>query len=75
MKRLTFMEKVSLFFGYRYLFNNNTKEVHDIKKQHENCQLEYIAAPNKFYGTKKKFEKLKEFYDGCRWCMKEKSKD
>jgi hypothetical protein len=75
MKKLSCCTKLFMFFGYNYLVNNNTKEIHNLKNLHHNCHTDLIAKHNRFYATKKNVDKLLSHYDGCRWCMKDESKD
>jgi len=75
MKKLSWLTKLRIFFGYSYLVNTNTKEIHDLKTPHHNCHTELISKKNRFYATKKDVDDLSSFYDACRWCMKEQSKD
>ena len=75
MVKLTFFQRLAVFFGYRYFINNKTKEIHDLKNKHHNCHIELASKNNTFYATEKDKQALSTFYDGCRWCMKEESKD
>ena len=70
----SFKKNVLKLLGLKYLFNNHTHEVHDITKEHENCRLDKIASHNMFYGTKNDYKGISEFYNGCRYCMKEMDK-
>ena len=75
MRKLSFKEKLLIFFGHRYIGNMRSKEIHDIKNLHPNCHIELISDDNKFYLTKSYKNHLKTVYNGCRWCMKEESTD
>jgi len=75
MKNLTLKQSFFLFFGWRYLANTKSKEIHDLKKSHQNCHLELISKKNSLYITERKKNLLLQSYDGCRWCMKKDSKD
>jgi len=67
MKLINFLRKL---FGFTYIVNENTKEIHDTKNKHHNCHLEVIYQ--KHFITKQTAYKLIESgYNGCRWCMKE----
>lgn len=74
MVKLTFWQKISVFFGYRYFVNNNTKEIHDLKHKHHNCHIELASKNHTFYATEKDKNALETFYNGCRWCMKDEDK-
>lgn len=75
MKDLSFWNRFLMLLGYTYLVNKHTKEIHDLKNPHNNCHVESMSEKNKFLASQKEVNKLLEEYDGCRWCMKEKSKD
>lgn len=75
MKKLSWCTRLAMFFGYKYLVNRNTKEIHDLTNRHHNCHTDLVSKNNRFLATEKDVKALMSFYDGCRWCMKEKSKD
>jgi hypothetical protein len=61
-------------FGYNYLINLRTMEIHSLKNEQPNCKIHLIAKHNKEYITKKRMKRLLDdssLYDGCRWCMKD----
>lgn len=75
MKKLSCLTKLFMFFGYKYLVNNNTREIHNLQNPHHNCHIDLISKKNRFYVTKRRMNNLLSSYDGCRWCMKDKSED
>lgn len=75
MGKLSFKHKLLIFFGYKYLINQRSKEIHNLKHLHPNCHTELISKDNRFYGTKTDKDDLDSFFNGCRWCMKEESTD
>lgn len=65
-------------FGYKYVVNHRSKEIHDLTKEQKNCKLDLMAEDNKQYITKKKRDKLfnaEEPYNGCKWCLTEFNKE
>lgn len=63
-------------FGYKYILNTNSGEVHvedNIKFQ---CSFKYLKKDNKKYLTKRQYNDIKHTYikrhyiDGCRHCNK-----
>lgn len=66
---MNLFEKIKKFFGYNYLVNLNTLEIHDLNNPHTNCKTNLIT--NKKMITKKQLNKyLANGYNGCRWCLK-----
>jgi hypothetical protein len=65
------MNWINKLFGYTYLVNLSTGEIHDLKVGHKNCHIELIAKDHKRYRTRKQVAKLmgKAGFNGCRWCM------
>lgn len=70
--KLTFWQSWYVFWGFGYLVNHRSREIHHISNRQKNCKLEFISDKNKEYVTKKKAILLiKKFnYNGCRWCWK-----
>ena len=76
-KRLRFL------FGYKYLLNINTREIHSLKHTHINCCLPSISNEHKKYLTEKGMLKLIKGqpdsgtfrYNGCYWCLKKYNTD
>jgi len=65
--------KIRRFFGYRYLVNLGSMEIHDLKNNHRNCHIPLITK--KRFITQKGLKKiLLEGFNGCRFCMKEYDK-
>ena len=58
-----------------YLLNIRTGEIHNLKNQQVNCNIDRIANP-KYLSEKEamKHLELSNAYDGCGHCMKEFSK-
>ena len=74
MIKLTFIQNVLFLFGYRYIANKRTKEIHDLQYLNCNCHNELIKS-KKYITTKSKNELLTTDYNGCRWCMKNDDTD
>jgi hypothetical protein len=76
-KRLNCIESIYVFFGYAYLLNTNSMEVHYLPDKTKHCWLNLMNPTNKVYLTEKQFLKyLKDGFNGkpingCRWCLKE----
>lgn len=70
--KLTFWQSFYLFFGFGYLVNHRSREIHRISNRKSNCKLEYISSKNSEYVTFKRAMYLiaKRGYNGCRWCWK-----
>lgn len=55
--------------GEQYLGNINRKEVHDLDKETDNCQIDEIISA----GHDKPFTELStahsRTYDNCHWCL------
>lgn len=61
--------RIKKFFGFKYLVNLNTKEIHDLNNNHKNCHVDLIK--NTKYIRKRKLEKyLNDDFNGCRFCLK-----
>ena len=75
MEKLSFKEKVIVFFGFGYVVNENSKEIHRLSRKHKNCLYNMIGK--RWYVTKGMAEDLilLNGYDGCKWCMKEYNTD
>lgn len=69
------VNKLKVFFGYKYVLNTVTKELHYLKSTKVSCQIPLLV--NYVYLTKKKALKLiKEGkVDGCTHCLKSLSLD
>jgi hypothetical protein len=76
-----FKDKWRKFWGYTYLLNINTGEIHDTKNAKSRCHIEDISKKNKKYLTKKQSEKIlgttvnKKEVNGCRFCNPNKNTD
>ena len=56
----------------RYLANKNKKEIHDLKNEQVNCQINEIKLEHKVpLQTIEDVERwIKKFrYNGCKWCL------
>lgn len=55
--------------GERYCGNTNTKEVHDLDNETDNCQIDEIIQA----GHDRPFNYLSDAknvgYDNCHWCL------
>ena len=66
MKRCKLLE----YFGFRYIINKNTGEIHDLDNEHKNCHIGMMRKAK--YITKAKLFKLLKSgkANGCRYCLK-----
>lgn len=66
----SFKEIWLIFFGFGYLANHRSKEIHRLYFKHQNCHIELISDKNSEYITKRQAKRLikKYGYNGCRWC-------
>jgi hypothetical protein len=74
MKRMIFT--LARIFGYRYLINHASREVHDLANEHVNCHI--LEIKDREFARRKRAVALLDMvseYNGCRWCMKEKDTD
>lgn len=62
-------------FGFTYLVNLNTKEIHNLDCDNRKCRLKMITK--KRYVTKKTMLKMcaSEGYNGCSKCNKQLDRD
>ena len=61
-------------FGFRYLVNVRSGEVHDLANQKVNCLLHMMNDDNKMFVGKKKAKRMmkdNDFYNGCKQCNKD----
>lgn len=61
-------------FGYKYLLNINTLEIHSLKNKTKACRIDMMAKHNKQYLTEKQMKKLLDgnsLHNGCRYCLRE----
>jgi hypothetical protein len=65
-----------IWLGWRYAYNANTYEIHDLKNTHKNCKLDYISKKNWKYLRAIDMQVMfaDDEADGCRWCMKDQNK-
>lgn len=64
-------------FGYSYLLNKNTLEMHSLKNETKACRFDMMAKHNKQFMTKRQKNKLltgDTLHNGCRYCMEEEDK-
>lgn len=73
--KLTLVEKVMVFLGYKYVLNKRSDEIHRLDNKHKNCGLQFMSKCNKQYITEKQKDVLfaDGDTDGCRWCWNEKN--
>lgn len=64
------VSKIRLFFGYRFVLNTVTREIHDLSNTKKQCQIKLLV--NYKYITKRKALKLIKSgkADGCIHCLK-----
>lgn len=61
------------FFGYKFIVNSKTKEIHRVKVLQSNCRIECLR--NGYYTTKRRANKLlNDGFNGCRYCFKEEDR-
>lgn len=74
--KLSFKEKWFLFWGFPYLMNVKTGEVHFLPKKTAQCGIDNMARHNKRYLTRAGFKRVMAAkpplinINGCRWCNK-----
>lgn len=64
-------------FGYKYVLNTRSREVHLLDSTNKACGIEKMADHNKMYISERKFQKMLKSgeVNGCRFCMKDKDND
>lgn len=67
MKKL--WNKIMKLFGFKYLVNLKTNEIHDLSVPHVNCKTDMIRY-KKYINEKELTKLLNDGYNGCRFCMK-----
>ena len=57
--------------GYKYIVNENSKQVHYVKNLHKNCFIKSMS--NARYVREEEAQRLIRSlkYDGCVWCMRD----
>ena len=75
MEKLTFKEKLIVFFGFGYVVNESSKEIHRLSRKHKNCL--YNMMGKKKYTTREGAYRLifEDGYNGCRYCWNEMDSD
>jgi len=73
--KLTLCERWMLWWGFPFVLNIRSKEVHSLRSKHQNCGLNLMAKKNKVYLSGSHAMRLldKKKVDGCRWCLSEKN--
>lgn len=62
------------FLGFKYVLNTKSKEIHNVKNLHKNCNFESLKHGK--YISKRKMQKLtKDVSKLCRWCNKKKKQN
>lgn len=59
-------------FGFKYVINRNTNEIHKLSNLKTNCHVELMTNKMKVKNSK---EWLKNGYNGCRWCYSDANTD
>jgi hypothetical protein len=73
--KLTFREKVMMFWNLNYRVNHLSKEIHNLKNKHVNC-LKSAKKNTNYVSEQRAIELMQgKEYNGCRWCWKEKDTD
>lgn len=69
-----FKLKAVKVLGAKYIVNNRTSEVHDVKNLKKMCRVKLMTKTSVLYREKalERREKENPDLDGCRWCNKEK---
>ncbi|HAQ19618.1 MAG TPA: hypothetical protein DCR40_10365 [Prolixibacteraceae bacterium] len=70
---ISLKEFLLIIFGFGYLVNHRSKEIHRVTEKHRNCHLNHISGKTSEHITKRKALKLikNNGYNGCRWCWPE----
>jgi hypothetical protein len=74
-------ENLMKMFGYSYLLNLNTGEVHDLKNPKPSCGVDKMSKKNKKYLTISDYLKIEDTIinhhkvNGCRFCLAENDTD
>lgn len=74
-------EKLMKTFGYSFLLNLNSGEVHNLNNPKPTCGVDKMSKQNKKYLTKSDYMKIedtlinKKKVNGCRFCMSENDTD
>ena len=71
------MNWLRFLFGYVYLVNTHTREVHNLRRERGNCRIDLISPKNQKFVKRARAEKLIAGgnFNGCRWCMGESDTD
>ena len=56
-------------FSEKYLGNKSTKEVHDLDKETNNCQINEIIASGNAVPFSTLAAAKSAGYDNCHWCL------
>ena len=61
---------IMIFFGFPYLINVNTKEIHDLRRKTKQCLIPAMKRKNMaFASTKAVYYYLTNGYNGCKYCL------
>lgn len=63
---------INWLFGYKYIVNLTSLEVHKISNLKGNCH-EHIMVNKKYVRSADDY--LKNGFNGCRWCFREADSD
>ena len=68
--KLTFWEFIVDLFGFGYVVNHRSREIHKLSEKTSNCKLDLVAKHNREYVSRSRALVLiaKMGYNGCRWC-------
>lgn len=60
--------KIKEFFGYEFILNKKSGQIHNVKNLHKNCN--FVSLKNGTYISKRKASKLIERGEAqfCKWC-------
>ena len=70
----SFKENILMIFGYKYILNINSGEVHSLKDKKSYCGVKWMAKKNKEYLTTEEFGEMYgiiyngKLINGCRFC-------
>lgn len=80
MIKLTIKDRWFIFWGFPFLLNKKSREIHNLKNIDRSCSVDQMAEHNKRYISKSTFEKAittgikfngyVKRANGCRWCLK-----
>ena len=66
----TILIYIMIFFGFPYLLNRNTQEIHDLRKITKLCLISAMKWGNMIFACNKAMDHyLADGYNGCAHCL------